>query len=164
MDWWPNSKIVRMKDDCYSTSYLTRSKIQREKNKTSKNMSPCVKFEVCILFFFFHLFLMTAWFKSLLFPSTSFRSDLKTKIWLQHTMPMNRPHYSIKTVTLVYGCLFWVTAWIYLDASTKVLDVIKNFWLLMLDWPPRRFHDFITVFVSFESVRLFFSFLFKMHL
>lgn len=76
---------------------------------------------------FFHLILTTAWFKSLLIPSTSFCSDLKTKIWLQHTMPMNRPHYSIKTVTLVYGCLFWVTAWIYLDASTKVLDVMTTF-------------------------------------
>ena len=145
-----------MKVDCYLTWYLTRSKIQREKK--TKHQKRVTTYKVCILFFFFHLILMTAWFKSLLFPSTSFCSNLKTKIWLQHTMPMNRPHDSIKTVTLVYGCLFWVTAWIYLDASTKVLDVIKNFWLLVLDWPPRRFHDFIAVFVSFESVGLFFFF------
>lgn len=42
------------------------------------------------------------------FPRTTLCSVLKTKITLQHTILMNRPHHSIKTVKFVYSCyVFW---------------------------------------------------------
>lgn len=100
-------------------------------------------------------------FYFLTFDSDLFKISSPSIIRLQHTTLMNRPHYSIKTVTFVYSYyVFWnrCSAWIYLDASTKVLDVMQTL-TSCAGWFPGRFHDFVIVFVSFGSVSccLFFS-------